>query len=74
MASTLKQLAVCTGRNTSSDHGSSQAELTSGSDPKEKTNVGADRDSLDTLPVPPHSPSPEAEYDKLLVSKETDTL
>ncbi|XP_055361771.1 nuclear receptor coactivator 7 isoform X3 [Betta splendens] len=54
------------GKNASSGRGSSRTELNSESDPKEKTQAEADQDSLDTLSVPPHSPSPEAEYDKLL--------
>lgn len=70
MASILKQLAVPKAKNTSTGHGSSQTELNSNSDPREKQDVEADQDSLDTLSAPPHSPSPEAEYDKLLVSKE----
>lgn len=68
MASILKQLAVPKGKNTSTCHGRSQTELNSNSDPKEKHDVEADQDSLDS--APPHSPSPEAEYDKLLVSRE----
>lgn len=65
MTSTLKQLAVPEGKNASTSHGRSQTEMNSNSDPKEKHKVNADQDS-----APPHSPSPEAEYDKLLVSRE----
>lgn len=64
MASTLKQLLVSKGQNTSTSQGSSQAEVDL--DPKEKLEAVTDQDS--TLAAPPQSPSPEAEYDKLLVS------
>nr|XP_020446527.1 nuclear receptor coactivator 7-like isoform X2 [Monopterus albus] len=53
-------------KSTSTSHGSSQSELIPESDPKEKPEMEADQDSLDTLPGPAYSPSPEAEYDKLL--------
>ncbi|XP_026195590.1 nuclear receptor coactivator 7 isoform X2 [Anabas testudineus] len=61
-----RELAVPKAKNTSTGHGSSQTELNSNSDPREKQDVEVDQDSLDTLSAPPHSPSPEAEYDKLL--------
>ncbi|XP_023249519.1 oxidation resistance protein 1-like isoform X4 [Seriola lalandi dorsalis] len=64
MASILKQLVVPKGKNTS--QGSSQPELKPDSDPKEKPKAEKDQDCLDILPALPHSPSPEAEYDKLL--------
>lgn len=69
MAFLLKQLAVPKGQTCSTSRGSSQSEPSSGSDPKDKPEVESDGDSVETLPAPPHSPSPEAEYDKLLVSK-----
>ncbi|XP_022605959.1 oxidation resistance protein 1-like isoform X2 [Seriola dumerili] len=59
-----RELVVPKGKNTS--QGSSQPELKPDSDPKEKPKAEKDQDCLDTLPAPPHSPSPEAEYDKLL--------
>lgn len=65
MASILKQLVVPKGKNTG--QGSTQPELDS--DPNPKREVEADPDSLDTLAAQPQSPSPEAEYDKLLVSR-----
>lgn len=74
MASILKQLAVPKRKNTSTSHGSSQTELNSNCDPKEKPDVEVDQEFLDTLSAPSHSPSPEAEYDKLLVSKEKTTF
>lgn len=67
MASILKQLVVPKGKNTQTIRGSTQPELDS--DPKPKPEVETDPDSFDTLPAQPQSPSPEAEYDKLLVSK-----
>ncbi len=67
MASILKQLVVPKGKNTSSDQGSTHPELDP--DPNPKREVETDTDSLDTLAAHPHSPSPEAEYDKLLVSR-----
>lgn len=67
MASILKQLVVPKGKNTSTGQGSTQPELDS--DPNPKREVEADPDSLDTLAAQPQSPSPEAEYDKLLVSR-----
>lgn len=68
MASILKQLVVPKGKNTSTGRGLSQPELDSDSDPNLRE-VEADPDSLDTLAAQPQSPSPEAEYDKLLVSR-----
>ncbi|KAK2825979.1 hypothetical protein Q5P01_020193 [Channa striata] len=59
-----RELAALKGQDTSTSLGSSQPELNL--DPKEKLEVEADQVSLDMLPAPPHSPSPEAEYDKLL--------
>ncbi|XP_023249518.1 nuclear receptor coactivator 7-like isoform X3 [Seriola lalandi dorsalis] len=59
-----EQLVVPKGKNTS--QGSSQPELKPDSDPKEKPKAEKDQDCLDILPALPHSPSPEAEYDKLL--------
>ncbi|XP_040916637.1 nuclear receptor coactivator 7 isoform X2 [Toxotes jaculatrix] len=61
-----RELVVPKGKSTSTGQGSSQPELNSDSDPKERPKAEVDRDCLDTLPAPPHSPSPEAEYDKLL--------
>ncbi|XP_056249132.1 oxidation resistance protein 1 isoform X1 [Seriola aureovittata] len=59
-----EQLVVPKGKNTS--QGSSQPELKPDSDPKEKPKAEKDQDCLDILPALPHSPSLEAEYDKLL--------
>ncbi|XP_070699127.1 oxidation resistance protein 1 isoform X2 [Pempheris klunzingeri] len=59
-----EQLVVPKGKTTS--QGSPQPELDSDSDPKPKGEVEADQDSLETLAAQPQSPSPEAEYDKLL--------
>ncbi|XP_067335100.1 oxidation resistance protein 1 isoform X2 [Channa argus] len=61
--STSSTLVVLKGKNTSTSHGSSQPELNL--DPKEKLREKAEV-TLDMLSAPPHSPSPEAEYDKLL--------
>ncbi|XP_026153676.1 nuclear receptor coactivator 7 isoform X2 [Mastacembelus armatus] len=63
-----RELVTPTGKRTSTTHGSSQPELNLNRDSalKEKPEVEADQDYLDTLPAPRHSPSPEAEYDKLL--------
>nr|XP_046268609.1 nuclear receptor coactivator 7 isoform X2 [Scatophagus argus] len=61
-----RELVVPKGKNTSTSQGSSQADLDSGSDPNPKRDVEADPDSLDILAAQPQSPSPEAEYDKLL--------
>lgn len=69
MASTLKQLLAAKGENTSTGQGSSQPELDSDSEPKLKREVEAGPDPLDTLAAQPQSPLPEAEYDKLLVSR-----
>ncbi|XP_028250616.1 nuclear receptor coactivator 7 [Parambassis ranga] len=57
-----EQLLVPKGQNTSTSQGSSQPEV--GLDPKEKLEAVTDQDS--TLAALPQSPSPEAEYDKLL--------
>ncbi|XP_070776155.1 nuclear receptor coactivator 7 [Enoplosus armatus] len=54
------------GKNSSTGQGLSQPELGLDSDPNSKGEVEADPDSLDTFAAQPHSPSPEAEYDKLL--------
>lgn len=64
MASTLKQLVVPKGK--AAAQGSFHPELDSGA--KEKPEAEADQDRLDALAAQPPSPSPEAEYDKLLVS------
>lgn len=69
MASTLKQLLVPKGKHPSAGQGTSQPELDSDSDPNLKREVESDRESVDTLAAQPQSPSPEAEYDKLLVSR-----
>ncbi|XP_018519061.1 oxidation resistance protein 1 isoform X1 [Lates calcarifer] len=61
-----EQLVVPKGKNASTSQGSSQPGQNSDSDPKERPEAEVDRDCLDSLPAPPHSPSPEAEYDKLL--------
>ncbi|KAM9355710.1 nuclear receptor coactivator 7 isoform 2-T2 [Pholidichthys leucotaenia] len=50
------------GRNTSSSEGSTQPEMDS--EPKEKTEEKVPQDTLD--PLAAQTPSPEAEYDKLL--------
>lgn len=71
MASTLKQLLVPKGKHPSAGQGSPQPKLDSDSDANLKREVEADRESLDTLAAQPQSPSPEAEYDKLLVSRKT---
>lgn len=60
MAFALKQLVDPEGKNTSSSGGLSHPEL----DSEEQAN----RDCLNPLAAQPQSPSPEAEYDKLLVS------
>lgn len=72
MASILKQLVVPEGKNTSTGQGSSQPELDS--DPKLKREEEADLVSLETLAAQPQPPSPEAEYDKLLVGKKLPLL
>ncbi|KAM9341529.1 oxidation resistance protein 1 [Symphorus nematophorus] len=62
-----EQLVVPKGRNTSTGQGLSQPGLDSkDSDPNLKREVEADPDSLVALAAQPQSPSPEAEYDKLL--------
>lgn len=66
MASLLKQL-VSKVKSTSIGKESTQPELDS--EPKEKLDEEEeDQDCLETLSALPQSPSPEAEYDKLLVS------
>ncbi|XP_068195271.1 nuclear receptor coactivator 7 isoform X2 [Antennarius striatus] len=67
LSSTLipKELAVREGKNNSNDQGF-QPELDTGSGPKQKEEVEADPDALETLTAQHQSPSPEAEYDKLL--------
>lgn len=67
MASILKQLVVPKGKNTATGQGSSQPEPDFG--PKLKREAEADPDSLETFAAQPQPPSPEAEYDKLLVRK-----
>lgn len=71
MASTLKQLLVPKGKRSSSAGGSAQPGRDSRSDLSLKREEEPDADSLDTLAAQPQSPSPEAEYDKLLVSRKT---
>lgn len=66
MASFLKQL-VSKRKDASVSGKSSQLELDCGS--KEKPEADADQDCLDSLPAQTPSPSPEAEYDRLLVSE-----
>lgn len=67
MASTLKQQCVPAGENASTGQGSSQPEPDS--DPNLRPAAEAGRDPLDLLTAQPQSPLPEAEYDKLLVSR-----
>lgn len=69
MASILKQLVVPKGKTTSTGQ---EPELDSG--PNLKREVEADQDFLETLAAQPQSPSPEAEYDKLLVSMTHNSL
>lgn len=69
MASTLKQRCVPTGESASAGQGSSQPEPDS--DPNLKPVAEAGRDPSDTLTAQPQSPLPEAEYDKLLVSRKS---
>lgn len=61
-----EQLVVPKGKNTSTGPGRFQPELNQDSEAREKQKAEEDRDCLDPVPAPPHSPSPEAEYDKLL--------
>ncbi|XP_008283591.1 nuclear receptor coactivator 7 isoform X2 [Stegastes partitus] len=61
-----RELVVPKGKNTSTGQGSSHPEVDSDSDPKRKPEAEADQDGSDTLAAQPQSPSPEAEYDKLL--------
>ncbi|XP_042243792.1 oxidation resistance protein 1 isoform X2 [Thunnus maccoyii] len=57
-----RELVALKGKKTRTTPGSTQPELDSDPKPEEET----DPDSSDTLPAQPQSPSPEAEYDKLL--------
>lgn len=57
-----RQLVMPHGKNSLTTEGLSRTELDT--DPKPR--LGVDPDSSDTLSAHPHSPSPEAEYDKLL--------
>ena len=66
MASILKQLGV-KGKNALTSEGSSHPELSSDSGPTEKLEADGHQSCFDTLAAQPQSPSPEAEYDKLLV-------
>lgn len=67
MASFLKQLA--SKRKDASVRGkSAPCQLDSDCGLNEEKEEGADQDRLDSLTAQPQSPSPEAEYDKLLVS------
>ncbi|XP_038585946.1 nuclear receptor coactivator 7-like isoform X2 [Micropterus salmoides] len=59
-----RELVVPKGKNTPTGGGSSQPELDSDLKPKQER--VADPDSLDILAAQPPSPSPDAEYDKLL--------
>ncbi|KAM8737017.1 oxidation resistance protein 1 isoform 2-T2 [Acanthopagrus schlegelii] len=61
-----RELLVPKGKHPSAGQGSPQPKLDSDSDANLKREVEADRESLDTLAAQPQSPSPEAEYDKLL--------
>ncbi len=70
MASTLKQLLVPKGKNSSAGQQTAQPEQNSDTDPEPKREIEADHDSSDSVAAQPQSPSPEAEYDKLLVSRE----
>lgn len=67
MASILKQLLVPRGKNKTDSRVPSSLEQKQDSCPKETSDM--DRNDVDALPGPPHSPSPEAEYDKLLVRR-----
>ncbi|XP_058470705.1 nuclear receptor coactivator 7 isoform X1 [Solea solea] len=58
-----EQLLVPKRRSTPSGLGSAQ---NPDSGPRETSEAETDRDCVDTVPAPPLSPSPEAEYDKLL--------
>lgn len=59
-----RELVVPKGKNTSPGEGSSHPELDS--DTKERPEAEVDQDLLNPLAAQPQSPSPEAEYDKLL--------
>ncbi|XP_070834949.1 nuclear receptor coactivator 7 isoform X2 [Chaetodon trifascialis] len=61
-----RELVVPKGKNDSTGQGSAQSEVDSDSDANPKREEEADPDSLDKLAAQPQSPSPEAEYDKLL--------
>ncbi|XP_072220804.1 oxidation resistance protein 1 isoform X2 [Leuresthes tenuis] len=54
------------GKNTSANEGSAHLELDLNSEPKEKLEGGTGDECFDPLTAQPQSPSPEAEYDKLL--------
>lgn len=74
MASTLKQLLIPEGKNIPTGQELSPPEPVSDSNPNLKRELEADLDSLDTLTAQPQSPLPEAEYDKLLVSRRNSCL
>ncbi|XP_016893617.1 oxidation resistance protein 1 isoform X3 [Cynoglossus semilaevis] len=61
---TTEQLLVPRGKNKTDSRVPSSLEQKQDSCPKETSDM--DRNDVDALPGPPHSPSPEAEYDKLL--------
>ncbi|XP_029349788.1 nuclear receptor coactivator 7 isoform X2 [Echeneis naucrates] len=65
-AFTPEELLVPKGENSSTSEGSSPLELNSDPDPQDKPKADDQQDCPDALPAPPHSPSPEAEYDQLL--------
>ncbi|KAM3871230.1 oxidation resistance protein 1 [Diretmus argenteus] len=60
-----EQLLVLKGKKTSIIQGSALPELNSEIDPNLRLQPELEADP-DSLPAPPHSPSPDAEYDKLL--------
>ncbi|XP_034530646.1 nuclear receptor coactivator 7 isoform X2 [Notolabrus celidotus] len=61
-----RELVVPKGKNTLNREGSSQPEPNSHSVPHLEADVEGDPEILETLTAQPQSPSPEAEYDKLL--------
>nr|XP_020498330.1 nuclear receptor coactivator 7-like isoform X2 [Labrus bergylta] len=61
-----RELLVPKGKNPSTSGKSSKVELDQRSDRHLKPDTEADPESLETLSAQPQSPSPEAEYDKLL--------
>ncbi|XP_037551465.1 nuclear receptor coactivator 7 [Nematolebias whitei] len=63
-ASLREEKLISTVKTSSGSDGSSQTELDS--EPKENPADEEDQDRLETLGAQPQSPSPEAEYDKLL--------